>query len=90
MPTWYDIHISGNTKILHINLSSFVSCKLILKNFWADPLRTPLNWRTRLQVAIDVAAALVTTTTTCRKQDRNFTTCILLVVHRITADLISF
>uniref|UniRef100_A0A453BMB4 Protein kinase domain-containing protein n=1 Tax=Aegilops tauschii subsp. strangulata TaxID=200361 RepID=A0A453BMB4_AEGTS len=23
-----------------------------------DPLRTPLNWRTRLQVAIDVAAAL--------------------------------
>ena len=27
--------------------------------FLADPLRTPLDWRTRLQVAIDVAAALV-------------------------------
>ena len=25
----------------------------------ADPLRTPLDWRTRLQVAIDIAAALV-------------------------------
>jgi hypothetical protein len=27
--------------------------------FLADPLRTPLDWRTRLQVAIDIAAALV-------------------------------
>jgi hypothetical protein len=25
----------------------------------ADPLKTPLNWRTRLQIAIGVAAALV-------------------------------
>ncbi|XP_048560816.1 probable receptor-like protein kinase At1g49730 isoform X1 [Triticum urartu] len=29
-----------------------------LKECLHDPLRTPLNWRTRLQVAIDVAAAL--------------------------------
>lgn len=30
-------------------------------NDWllADPLKTPLNWRTRLQIAIGVAAALV-------------------------------
>lgn len=27
--------------------------------FLADPLKTPLNWRTRLQIAIGVAAALV-------------------------------
>lgn len=32
---------------------------VMMVNFLADPLRTPLNWRTRLQVAIDVAAALV-------------------------------
>ncbi|BAF20847.2 Os07g0159700 [Oryza sativa Japonica Group] len=31
---------------------------VMMVNFLADPLRTPLNWRTRLQVAIDVAAAL--------------------------------
>uniref|UniRef100_A0ACD5UPT7 Uncharacterized protein n=1 Tax=Avena sativa TaxID=4498 RepID=A0ACD5UPT7_AVESA len=29
-----------------------------LKECLHDPLRTPLNWRTRLQVAIDIAAAL--------------------------------
>ncbi|XP_062188431.1 probable receptor-like protein kinase At1g49730 isoform X2 [Phragmites australis] len=29
-----------------------------LNEFLHDPLRTPLDWRTRLQVAIDVAAAL--------------------------------
>uniref|UniRef100_A0A1D1ZIK8 Putative receptor-like protein kinase At1g49730 n=1 Tax=Anthurium amnicola TaxID=1678845 RepID=A0A1D1ZIK8_9ARAE len=29
-----------------------------LKEFLHDPLRTPLNWRTRLQIAFDVAAAL--------------------------------
>ncbi|KAJ8470836.1 hypothetical protein OPV22_025179 [Ensete ventricosum] len=29
-----------------------------LKDYLHDPLRTPLNWRTRLQIAIDVAAAL--------------------------------
>ncbi|OAY73260.1 probable receptor-like protein kinase At1g49730 isoform X2 [Ananas comosus] len=29
-----------------------------LKEYLHDPLRTPLNWRTRLQIAIDVAAAL--------------------------------
>lgn len=29
-----------------------------LKECLHDPLRTPLNWRTRLQIAIDVAAAL--------------------------------
>ncbi|KAJ6816501.1 putative receptor-like protein kinase [Iris pallida] len=29
-----------------------------LKEYLRDPLRTPLNWRTRLQIAIDVAAAL--------------------------------
>ncbi|KAM0951979.1 putative protein kinase RLK-Pelle-URK-1 family [Dioscorea sansibarensis] len=29
-----------------------------LKEYLHDPLRTPLNWRTRLQIAIDVASAL--------------------------------
>ncbi|XP_026663741.1 probable receptor-like protein kinase At1g49730 isoform X2 [Phoenix dactylifera] len=29
-----------------------------LKEYLHDPLRTPLNWRTRLQIAVDVAAAL--------------------------------
>ncbi|MQM23359.1 hypothetical protein Taro_056423 [Colocasia esculenta] len=29
-----------------------------LKEFLHDPLRTPLNWRRRLQIAIDIAAAL--------------------------------
>ncbi|XP_073107889.1 probable receptor-like protein kinase At1g49730 isoform X2 [Elaeis guineensis] len=29
-----------------------------LKEYLHDPLKTPLNWRTRLQIAIDVAAAL--------------------------------
>lgn len=29
-----------------------------LKELLHDPLKTPLNWRTRLQIAIDVAAAL--------------------------------
>jgi hypothetical protein len=32
---------------------------LLQLNCHTDPLRTPLNWRTRLQVAIDVVAALV-------------------------------
>ena len=26
---------------------------------WTDPLRTPLNWKARLQIAVGVAAALV-------------------------------
>ncbi|XP_042398523.1 probable receptor-like protein kinase At1g49730 isoform X2 [Zingiber officinale] len=29
-----------------------------LKDYLHDPLKTPLNWRTRLQIAIDIAAAL--------------------------------
>ncbi|KAJ0982624.1 hypothetical protein J5N97_010879 [Dioscorea zingiberensis] len=29
-----------------------------LKEYLHDPLRTPLNWRTRLQIAVDVASAL--------------------------------
>lgn len=34
---------------------------LILFDCWflTDPLRTPLNWRTRLQIAVGVVAALV-------------------------------
>ncbi|PKA45789.1 putative receptor-like protein kinase [Apostasia shenzhenica] len=30
-----------------------------LRDWLHDPLKTPLNWRTRLQIAVDVAAALV-------------------------------
>ncbi|KAK3036574.1 hypothetical protein RJ639_031191, partial [Escallonia herrerae] len=36
-----------------------------LKEHLNDPLKSPLNWRTRLQIAIDVAAALVSLEIAC-------------------------
>jgi hypothetical protein len=43
----------------NISFRDIYSLLLLQLNCHTDPLRTPLNWRTRLQVAIDVVAALV-------------------------------
>lgn len=54
-------HLNGNSlaEVLYVHTSAKIDSL-----YWlADPLRTPLNWRTRLQIAIGVVAALV-----CEKQ----------------------
>lgn len=50
-------HLTGNYDKNFPNVSEIYS--LLSKWLLADPLRTPLNWRTRRQIAVGVAAALV-------------------------------
>lgn len=51
--SWYALRLDPMYPPLVISLQS------IWWDKFADPLKTPLNWRRRLQIAVDVAAALV-------------------------------
>ena len=47
--------VTFRAKLVHVPKFGFV----INNWLFADPLKTPLNWRVRLQIAIGVTAALV-------------------------------
>lgn len=51
-------HLNGNIPSRILCMCASVQ-NLILSLLLADPIRTPLNWRTRLQIVIGVVAALV-------------------------------